>query len=44
MYDKTGVIIKTFNTVSQADKEYLGCRSVLKGSSKISHGYIFKYK
>lgn len=44
MYDKNGVFIKTFDTVSQADKEYPGCRSVLKGSSKTSHGYIFKYK
>ena len=43
-YDKNGVFIKTFDTVSQADKEYPGCRSVLKGSSKTSHGYIFKYK
>lgn len=43
MFDLKGNLIKTFNTVSAADSEFPGCRSVLKGQSKHSHGYIFKY-
>lgn len=44
MYDKSGTLIKVFKTVSEASKEYPGCRSVLRGNSKTSHGFIFKYK
>lgn len=43
MFDLDGNYIKTFNTVSEADKLYPGCRLVLKGKNKSSHGYIFKY-
>lgn len=43
MFDLKGTIIKTFNSVTEASKEFPGCRSVLKGTSKQSHGYKFEY-
>lgn len=43
MSDLKDNVIKIFNSVSEAAKEFPSCRSVLKGTSKQSHGYKFEY-
>lgn len=43
MMDTKGNIIKIFNSLSDAKKEYPGCQSVIRGITKTCKGYIFQY-
>lgn len=43
MLDLSGNLIKIFDSVTEAQKEFKSCRSVLKGTSKQSRGYKFEY-
>ncbi len=42
-YTLDGQLVKTFNTVTECVKEFVGCRHVLSGRNSTSGGYTFKY-
>lgn len=42
-YTKTGELIKIYNTVSSCKKDFPSCQGNLKGKTKSSGGFIFKY-
>lgn len=42
-YDLEGNLIKTFDTVTECQKQFSGCKHVLHGKRKTSGGFIFKY-
>lgn len=42
-FDKEGNLVKIFKTVTECKKEFPSCTDVLKGKTKTSKGYIFKY-
>jgi hypothetical protein len=43
MINSNNDVIKIFESVSDAIKEFPGCASVLNGRCKQSHGYNFEY-
>lgn len=42
-YDKSGNLIKIWNTISECQKEFPACRRVCNGTRKSTKGFIFKY-
>lgn len=42
-YDLEGNLVKIYNTVTECAKEHSGCKRVLSGQYKKSHGFVFKY-
>ena len=42
-YDKSGNLIKIWNTVSECQKEFPACRKVCNGTRKSTNGFVFKY-
>lgn len=42
-YDKSGNLIKIWDTVSECQKEFPACRKVCNGTRKSTKGFIFKY-
>ncbi len=42
-YDKSGNLVRIWDTVSECQKEFPACRKVCNGTRKSTKGFIFKY-